>query len=49
MMELAEMTLIAADIAFPPREIAVRGDRTRAYLQVSNPHGRCNVTGELRP
>lgn len=54
-MDYAALCAVVADIAFKPLKIAVHKDgidRTgapRCYLQVSDPNGVCNVTGEPSP
>lgn len=46
---LAEIERVISCCRFEPWVISVKLDGARPYLQVSDPHGVCNVTGERKP
>lgn len=52
MLSKADFEAILADIKFtmfPSWKLSLRYDGNRPYLQVSDPDGRCNVTGKCLP
>lgn len=46
---LARFIRIVAEISYEPWTIIVRRDGDRAYLQVRDDNGRCNITSEPMP